>query len=122
MPAESRPCVKRLAAAPAQRCCCPPQPPGIALAPKSTGLRTYPGPRRLAGLGPPNRLDIRAAPEGSVDFAPIAPPYRVEHAFVRLGRWRRLSRRYEGTPDGARAWLEVAGLGYLFARLRAQPA
>jgi putative transposase len=39
-----------------------------------------------------------------------------------LGRWRRLSRCYEGTPESARAWLEVAALGYLFARLRAEPA
>ena len=38
------------------------------------------------------------------------------------GRWRRLSRCYEGTPESARAWLEVAALGYLFARLRAEPA
>jgi putative transposase len=45
-----------------------------------------------------------------------------EHAFGRLGRWRRLSRCYEGTPESARAWLEVAALAYLFARLRAEPA
>jgi Fic family protein len=31
-------------------------------------------------------------------------------------------RRYEGCPESARAWLEVASLGYLFARLRAEPA
>lgn len=30
-------------------------------------------------------------------FAPLAPRYKVEHAFARLGRWRRLSRCYEGT-------------------------
>ena len=32
-----------------------------------------------------------------------------------------LSSGYEGTPESARAWLEVAALGYLFARLRAEP-
>jgi putative transposase len=68
------------------------------------------------------RLDIKAPPKGTVGFTPIAPLYRVEHAFARLKRWRRPSRCYEGTPESARAWLEVAALGYLFARLRAEPA
>jgi transposase len=39
--------------------------------------------------------------------------YRIEHAFAQLGRWRRLSRCYEGTEASARAWLEVASVGYL---------
>lgn len=30
-----------------------------------------------------------------------------------LGHWRRLSRCYEGTEASARAWLEVAAVGYL---------
>jgi putative transposase len=67
-------------------------------------------------------LDIKAPPKGTVGFTPIAPLYRVEHAFARLGRWRRLSRCYEGTSESARAWLEVAALAYLFARLRVEPA
>ena len=46
------------------------------------------------------RLDIKAPPKGG-GFTPIAPLYRVEHAFARLGRWRRLSRCYEGTPGSA---------------------
>lgn len=68
------------------------------------------------------RLDIKAPPKGAGGFPPIAPLCRVEHAFARLGRWRRLSRYYEGCPESARAWLEVASLGYLFARLRFEPA
>ena len=68
------------------------------------------------------KLDIKAPPRGAVGFTPIWPPYKVEHAFARLGRWRRLSRCYEGTPESARAWMEVAALAYLFARLRAEPA
>lgn len=66
-------------------------------------------------------LDIKAPPKGTSGFAPIAPLYRVEHAFARLGRWRRLSRCYEGTAASARAWLEVAAVAYLFARLRGVP-
>ncbi len=68
------------------------------------------------------QLDIKAPPKGTSGFTPIAPLYRVEHAFARLGRWRRLSRCYEGSPNSARAWLEVAALAYLFARLRVEPA
>ena len=52
---------------------------------------------------------------------PLARLYKVEHAFARLGRWRRMSRCYEGTEAGARAWLEVASLANLFARLRIEP-
>ena len=36
------------------------------------------------------KLEIKAPPKGG-GFTPIAPLYRVEHAFARLGRWRRLS-------------------------------
>jgi putative transposase len=36
-----------------------------------------------------------------------------------LGRWRRLSRCYEGTEASARAWLEVASVGYLAWRAAA---
>jgi hypothetical protein len=51
---------------------------------------------------------------------PLAPAHKVEHAFARLGRWRRLSRCYEGTEASARAWLEVVCVAYLFARLRVE--
>jgi hypothetical protein len=67
------------------------------------------------------KLDIKAPPKGASGFTPIWPLYKVEHAFARLGRWRRLSRCYEGSAESARAWLEVAALAYLFARLRAEP-
>ena len=66
-------------------------------------------------------LRIKAPPKGSSGFVPLAPLYKVEHAFARLGRWRRLSRCYEGTETSARAWLEVACVAYLFARLRVVP-
>ena len=60
------------------------------------------------------KLDIKAPPKGTVGFTPL---YKVEHAFAQLGRWRRLSRCYEGTETSARAWLEVASVGYLLGRL-----
>ncbi len=59
--------------------------------------------------------------QGNERLTPLAPLYRVEHAFARLGRWRRLSRCYEGTEASAKAWLEVVCVAYLFVRLRAEP-
>ena len=67
-------------------------------------------------------LDIKAPPAGASGFVPLRPLVKVEHAFAQLGRWRRLSRCYEGTEASARAWMEVAAVGYLFARLRIEPA
>jgi|BarGraNGADG00312_1021997.scaffolds.fasta_scaffold40426_1 putative transposase len=82
--------------------------------------RGYRGLNKMAAKNGVN-LDIKAPPKGTIGFTPIAPLYRVEHAFARLGRWRRLSRCYEGSAASARAWLEVAALAYLFARLRVEP-
>jgi len=56
-----------------------------------------------------------------VGFAPLAPLYKVENSFARLGMCRRLSRCYERTEASARAWLEVACVAYLFARLCVEP-
>jgi len=67
------------------------------------------------------RLDIKKPPKGASGFTPIAPLYRVENAFARLGRWRRLSRCYEGSKESAKAWLEVAAVAYMFALIRAEP-
>lgn len=47
------------------------------------------------------RLDIKAPPKGTSGVTPLAPLYRVEHAFARLGQWRHLSRYYEGTEASA---------------------
>jgi transposase len=49
----------------------------------------------------------------------MVPLVKVEHAFAQLGRWRRFARCYEGTEASARAWLEVASVGYLAWRAAA---
>ena len=67
-------------------------------------------------------LDIKAPPKGLARFVPLRPLVKVEHAFAQLGRWRRLSRCYEQTEASAAAWVGVAAMGYLFARLRIEPA
>ncbi len=76
------------------------------------GDRAY---RGLAALAERKHiaLDIKAPPPGVDAFTPIWPLYKVEHTIAQLGRWRRLSRCYEGSPASARAWLEVASVGYL---------
>lgn len=76
------------------------------------GDRAY---RGLAKLAERKRvaLDIKAPPAGVSAFTPLWPLYKVEHVIAQLGRWRRLSRCYEGTEASARAWLEVASVGYL---------
>lgn len=58
------------------------------------------------------KLDMKQPPKGTVDFMPLAPLYRVENALARLGRWRRLSRCYEGCEKSAKGWLEVAAVAY----------
>ena len=76
------------------------------------GDRAYRGLARLAERKHV-ALDIKAPPAGRSGFTPIWPLYKVEHTIAQLGRWRRLSRCYEGTEASARAWLEVASVGYL---------
>ncbi|MBA2701218.1 MAG: IS5 family transposase [Chloroflexi bacterium] len=82
------------------------------------GDRAYRGPAKLAarkGI----RLEVKAKPAGVTWFTPLWPLYKIEHVFAQLGRWRRLSRCYEGSPASARAWLEVASVGYLAWRASA---
>ncbi len=82
------------------------------------GDRAYRGLARLAarkGLA----LDIKAPPPGASGFVPLRPLVKIEQAFAQLGRWRRLSRCYEGWVASARAWLEVASVGYLARRASA---
>lgn len=82
------------------------------------GDRAYRGLARLAarrGL----ELDIKAPPAGVDGFVPLRPLVKAEHLFAQLGRWRRLSRCYEGSTASARAWLEVASVGYLAWRAAA---
>lgn len=87
-------------------------------------LRAIVGDRAYRGLAAIARrkglvLDLKRPPVGSTGFVPIRPLVRIEHAFAQLGRWRRLSRCYEGSEASARAWLEVASVGYLAWRVLA---
>ena len=86
--------------------------PGLARVRAIVGDRAYRGLAKLAARKHV-ALDIKAPPAGVSGFVPIRPLYRIKHAVAQLGRWRRLSRCYEGTEASARAWLEVASVGYL---------
>ena len=86
--------------------------PGLVRLRAIVGDRAYRGLAKLAqrkGLA----LDIKAPPAGASGFVPLRPLVKAEHLFAQLGRWRRLSRCYEGSEASARAWLEVASVGYL---------
>ena len=89
----------------------------------SAGLVGDRGYRGLAKLADRHgvALDIKRPPTCVATVVPLRPLVKVEHAFAELGRWRRLSRCYEQTVASAKAWLEVAAMGYLFARLRVEP-
>src|SRR5439155_14761944 len=74
------------------------------------GDRAYTGLARLAarkGLSP----DIMRTPAGRPGLHTAPTVGQGEHAFAQLGRWRRLSRCYEGTVASARTWLKVASVG-----------
>ena len=84
--------------------------------PRVVGDRAYRGLRALAA-----RKRIAPRHQGAAArrrrVHPLWPLYKVEHTIAQLGRWRRLSRCYEGTAASARAWLEVASVGYLAWRV-----
>jgi hypothetical protein len=61
---------------------------------------------------------VKPLPTGAA--IPLALLYKVEHAFA-PGTLAAAARCYEGTEASARAWLEVACVAYLFARLRVEP-
>ena len=67
-------------------------------------------------------LDSKAPPSGATGFVPLRPLVKIEHAFAGLGRWRAPVALLRADRGLGQAWLEVAAMGYLFARLRVEPA
>jgi len=63
------------------------------------------GYRGLAALAARRHLGlhIKAPPKGSTGFVPLAPLYKVEHTFARLGRWRLLRGNRGERPRLARS-------------------
>jgi transposase len=90
--------------------------PALAIVTDVLADRGYRGLTKAAGMHHA-RVQIKAPAPGQSGFKPIAPLYKVEHAFAQLGRWRRLSRCFEGTQTSAEAWLRIAAFGYLLGRV-----
>jgi putative transposase len=73
----------------------------------------------VAALRPRNRLrlEIRAKEPGSKEFKVIPFRWRVERTFAWLGRWRRLSKDYEGTTSSSEALIKLAMIHLMARRL-----
>ena len=84
----------------------------------TTGVETTPEPpqpavkpRQGAGTKPV------AKKPGAKTFAVIPFRWRVERTFAWLGRWRRLSKDYEGTTSSSEAFVKLAMIHLMARRL-----
>jgi putative transposase len=63
------------------------------------------------------RLEIKAKERGAKEFKVIPFRWRVERTFAWLGRWRRLSKDYEGTTSSSEAMIKLAMIHLMARRL-----
>ena len=63
------------------------------------------------------RLEIKAKRPGATTFEVIPFRWRVERTFAWLGRWRRLSKGYEGTTASSEAFVKLAMIHLMARRL-----
>jgi putative transposase len=63
------------------------------------------------------RLEIKAKEPGATTFEVIPFRWRVERTFAWLGRWRRLSKDYEGTTASSEAFVKLAMIHLMARRL-----
>lgn len=63
------------------------------------------------------RLAIVNKPEGQRGFAVLPKRWIVERTFAWLGKWRRLSKDYEGSPASSECCLRIAMIGLMVRRL-----
>jgi putative transposase len=63
------------------------------------------------------RLEIKAKKPGAKTFEVIPFRWRVERTFAWLGRWRRLSKDYEGTTASSEAFVKLAMIHLMARRL-----
>ena len=73
----------------------------------------------VAALRPRNRLrlEIKAKDPDAEGFKPVPFRWRVERTFAWLGRWRRLSKDYEGTTTSSEAFIKLAMIHLMARRL-----
>lgn len=63
------------------------------------------------------RLEVKAKEPGATTFKVIPFRWRVERTFAWLGRWRRLSKDYEGTTGSSEAFVKLAMIHLMARRL-----
>jgi len=64
------------------------------------------------------RIVIESRPEGETRFVPLHIRWVVERTLAWLGRYRRLSRDYEHTPESSETMVKIAAIHHLLRRLR----
>jgi putative transposase len=70
----------------------------------------------------PYGILVVSRPAGERRFIPLKSRWVVERTFAWLGRYRRLSRDYERTPESSEAVVKVAGIHHYLRRLCPQRA
>jgi len=65
----------------------------------------------------PYRIVVLSRAAGERRFVPLASRWVVERTFAWLGRYRRLSRDYEHTPEASAAVVKIAGIHHYLRRL-----
>jgi len=65
----------------------------------------------------PYRIWVVSRPAGERRFVPLRSRWVVERTFAWLGRYRRLSKEYEHTPESSEAVMRVAGIHHYLRRL-----
>jgi putative transposase len=66
----------------------------------------------------PYRLWVVSRPPGERRFIPLRSRWVVERTFAWLGRYRRLSKDYEYTPESSEAVMTMAAIHHYLRRLR----
>jgi putative transposase len=66
----------------------------------------------------PYRLEVVSRPAGQKGFQPVPVRWVVERTFAWLGRYRRLSKDYEHTPESSEAVVRIAAAHHMLQRLR----
>jgi putative transposase len=67
-------------------------------------------------------LEIVRRAEPGAGFQVLPRRWVVERTFAWLGRYRRLSKDYEGRPDTTEAWIHAAMTGLMLRRLARTPS
>ena len=77
----------------------------------------YPGARDFATRYAGITLEVVSRPEGVKGFVVVPRRWVVERTFGWLGRYRALSKDYEGCPESSEAWIYLAMLQLMLRRL-----